>query len=128
MYATACKIIVWLELGVNYAVTRTLFFDVQHYCRQISTSRSSLRTTGSANVIILRDTGLTGRQATLPEDERGELLRTVHGGARHPARQTPVRDGHRGVCPTTQKVRGRGCVSIVSLPAHFELSIISIGK
>lgn len=43
-------------------------------------------------------------QTPLPQDEWGEFLRAVHGGARHPARQASVRDGHRGVCQPTPKV------------------------
>ena len=46
----------------------------------------------------------TGGQASLAEDERGELLRALHGGPLHLAREAPLRDGHRGVRPTTQKV------------------------
>ena len=63
----------------------------------------------------------TGCQASLSEDERGELLRALHGGARHPAREAAVRDGHRGVRPTTQEVGSdwlivcRGCVSVRAL-------------
>lgn len=47
---------------------------------------------------------VSGRQTPLPQDERGELLRAVHGGAGHPARPASVRDGHRRVCQPTQKV------------------------
>lgn len=43
-------------------------------------------------------------QASFPQDERGEFLRALHGGAGHSAWQTSVRDGHRRVCQTTQKV------------------------
>lgn len=45
-----------------------------------------------------------GSQTSVPQDERGELLWAVHGGAGHPAWQTSDRDGHCGVCQPTQKV------------------------
>lgn len=43
-------------------------------------------------------------QTPLPQDERGEFLRAVHGGACHPARQASVRVGHCRVCQPTPEV------------------------
>lgn len=43
-------------------------------------------------------------QASFPQDERGQLLWAIHGGAGHSAWQTSFGDGHCGICQTTQKV------------------------
>lgn len=47
---------------------------------------------------------VAGGQTSLPQDERSEFLRAVHGGAGHPARQTSIGDGHSRVCQPAQTV------------------------
>lgn len=61
---------------------------------------------GAAAVLVDHNAVLSvlDGQTSFPQDERGQFLWAVHGGAGHSARQTSVRDGHHWICQTTQKV------------------------